>query len=194
MTLTTALVQLITRPGELLVRRWNWKSAASSSLIRGMIFFFANLAAGWRAAVGAMAAEYCYRALTSGFYGAMSQHFSLVEPEWQGAFAAMILLPILSHSMEFAVHFLRRTPHLNASIISSLCFTAISTLFNIYAMRRGTMTVGQNSASIAEDLRAMPRIIAGFLAFLPRMVSKRSKRAISHHHQTEELVLKGGEA
>lgn len=167
MTLSAALVQLITRPGELLIRRWNWKSAASSSLIRALIFFFANLTAGWRAALGAMAAEYCYRALTSGFYGAMSQQFSLVEPEWQGAAAAMILLPVMSHSMEFAVHWLRHTPHLKASIISSLCFTAVSTLFNTYAMRRGTMVVGKDSASVAEDLRALPRVIGGFLAFLP---------------------------
>jgi len=66
--LPTALVQLITRPADLLVRRWNWKSAASSSLIRAMIFFFADVTAGWRAALGAVVAEYCYRALTSGFY------------------------------------------------------------------------------------------------------------------------------
>ncbi|MGA2716464.1 MAG: hypothetical protein ABSG41_25495 [Bryobacteraceae bacterium] len=177
MTLYTALVQLITRPVDLLVRRWNWKSAASSSLVRAMIFFFANLTAGWRAALGAMAAEYCYRALTSGFYGAMTQHLSLVEPEWQGAIAAMLLLPLSSHSMEFVVHWLRHTPHLGTSIVSSLCFTAISTLFNTYAMRRGLMVVGKNGASIAEDLRAMPRVIAGFLAFLP-LLAWRSIRVI----------------
>jgi hypothetical protein len=33
------------------------------------------------------------------------------------------------------------TPHLRASIISSMSFTAISTLFNLYATRRGTMVV-----------------------------------------------------
>jgi len=39
-----------------------------------------------------------------------------------------VLLPLSSHSLEFLVHWLRHTPHLKASIISSMSFTAISTL------------------------------------------------------------------
>ena len=97
----------------------------------------------------------------------MTQHFSLVEPEWEAAAGAMVLLPVLSHSLEFLVHWLRHTPHLKASIISSMSFTVISTLFNFYAMRRGTMVVGKNSPSLAADMRAMPRVIAGFLSVLP---------------------------
>jgi hypothetical protein len=167
MTLSTALSDFVTRPVDLFVRRWNWKAAFSSSVVRGLIFFFANLSAGWRAAFGAMAAEYCYRALTSGCYGAMTQHFSLVEPEWQAAAGAMVLLPVLSHSLEFMVHWLRHTPHLRASIVSSMSFTVVSTLFNFYAMRRGTMVVGKNSPSLAADLRRMPRIIGGFVSVIP---------------------------
>jgi hypothetical protein len=167
MTLERALLDFVTRPLDLLVRRWNWKAAFSSSLARALIFFFANLTAGWRAALGAMAAEYVFRAVTSGFYGAMTQHFSLVEPEWQAALGAMILLPAVSHSLEFVLHWLRHTPHLRASVISSMCFTAVSTLFNFYAMRRGTLVVGKNSPSLADDFRRMPRIIGEFLAAGP---------------------------
>jgi hypothetical protein len=166
-TVASALLDLTKRPADLLVKRWNWKAAASSSLIRGLIFFCANAASGWRAAVGAMLAEYCYRALTSGFYGAITQHISEAEPEWQAAACAMIVLPLSSHSLEFLVHWMRHTPHLKASIISSMSFTVISTLFNFYAMRRGTMVVGENAASIGEDLRAMPRVIAAFVVAAP---------------------------
>jgi hypothetical protein len=94
MTLTTALLSLIARPVDLVVRKWNWKAAFFSSLIRGIIFLLANLRSGWRAAVGAMLAEWIYRAITSGFYGAITQVFGKVEPEWEGALAAMILLPL----------------------------------------------------------------------------------------------------
>jgi len=167
MTLTTALLSLIARPVDLVVRRWNWKAAFFSSLIRGIIFLLANLRSGWRAAVGAMLAEWIYRAITSGFYGAITQVFGKVEPEWEGALAAMILLPLFSHTLEFLVHFLRHTPHLKASVISSLIFTFFSTLFNVYAMRRGTMVVGKGCASLASDLRAMPRMIGGFIAVVP---------------------------
>lgn len=77
------------------------------------------------------------------------------------------------------LHGLRHTPHLKASIISSVIFTIISTLFNFYAMRRGTMAVGLGCASLGEDLRAMPRVIGGFLAVLPLWVwrSLRSSEA-----------------
>jgi hypothetical protein len=167
MTLNQALFNLVTNPVDLVVRRWNWKAAFFSSLIRGIIFLLANITAGWRVAMAAMLAEWVYRAMTSGFYGAITQTFGETEPEWQGAMAAMILLPISSHSLEFLVHFLRHTPHLKASIISSMSFTVISTLFNFYAMRRGTMVVGGDAPTLADDMRAMPGVIAGFLAIFP---------------------------
>ena len=131
MTLRGALRGLISRPYELLIRRWNWKAVFFSSLIRGVIFFCANLKSGLRMATGAMLAEYAYRALTSGFYGAITQAIGEVEPEWQAYLGAMLVLPACSHSLEFAVHWLRRTPHLKTSIMSSFVFTILSTLFNV---------------------------------------------------------------
>ena len=143
MTLREALYRLFAQPGELLIHRWNWKAAFFSSVVRGIIFFLANLRSGLWAAAGAMLAEWVYRAVTSGFYGAITQTLGETAPEWHGAVAAMILLPVLSHSLEFLVHWLRHTPHLKVSIISSMSFTVISTLFNYYAMRRGTIVVGK---------------------------------------------------
>lgn len=167
MTIQHVLFRLLTRPADLIFRRWNWKAAFFSSLIRGIIFLLANLRSGWHAALGAMLAEWTYRVFTSGFYGAITQALGEVEPEWQGAIAAMVVLPIASHSLEFLVHWLRHTPHLKTSVISSMSFTIISTLFNFYAMRRGALAVGRNTPSMLDDLRAMPRIIGGFLAVLP---------------------------
>jgi hypothetical protein len=178
MTLRSALAGLFWHPVELLVKRWNWKAAVSSSLIRATIFFFTNLTAGWHAAAGAMLTEYLYRGLTSGFYGAMTQHLSAVEPEWQAATSAMILLPVASHSLEFVVHYLRHTPNLKVSVLASMGFTVISTLFNFYAMRRGTMVVGANAPTAMEDLRAMPGVVGGFLAALP-LWAWRSLRSVS---------------
>src|SRR5262249_44365135 len=133
MSLREALLDLVSRPVDLLLRRWNWKSAFFSSLVRAIIFFFANRTAGLHAALGAMAAEYVYRAITSGFYGALTQHLSQIEPEWQAAAAATFLLPLSSHSLEFLVHWLRHTPHLKTSLIASVIFTLLSTLFHFYA-------------------------------------------------------------
>src|SRR5579872_3266388 len=49
-----------------------------------------------------------------------------------------------------------------SSIISSIFFTVISTLFHLYAMRRGTMLVGRGATSLATDRRALPGVIGGF--------------------------------
>jgi hypothetical protein len=167
MTPGAALRSLFLHPVETLLRRWNWKSAFFSSMVRGFIFLFANLRSGWKAAAGAMLSEWVYRGATSGFYGAMTETLSEAEPEAQAALVAMIVLPVSSHSLEFLVHWLRGTPHLRTSIISSMCFTAVSTLFNFYAMRRGAIRGGAGAQSIGKDLRAMPRLIADFLAAGP---------------------------
>ena len=117
-----------------------------------------------------MFAEAVLRAATSGFYGAMTQNFRAVTPAWQGAIAVTILLPLSSHSLEFAVHWMRHTPKLITSIVTSVCFTAVSTLFNWYAMRRGALVTGPGARSLAADMRAMPRMIALFVAAGPMLL------------------------
>ena len=163
-TLKEALLRLALHPVDSLARKWNWKAALFSSVIRATIFFCANISAGWRAAAGAMAAEFFFRAASSGFYGAMTQNFREVQPAWRGALAVMVLLPLSSHSIELLVHWLRHTPKLLTSIVSSVSFTVVSTLFNWYAMRNGAMVTGEGSQSIGTDMRAMPRLICRFVA------------------------------
>lgn len=155
-TLDQVAVQLRREPGELLIRRWNWKSALSSSIWRSSIFLAANLQSGWDAALGAMLAEFLYRAIFAGFYGALTQSFRQVEPRWKGTVAAVISLVLVSHTVEFAVHWLRGTPNLWTSIGASFCFTVVSTLFNIHAMRRGVLVTGEDSQSLLADLRMLP--------------------------------------
>jgi hypothetical protein len=167
MTVFDVLRRLLTRPGEMLLRRWNWKSSMFSSVLRALVFLCANLTAGWRAASGAMLAEFVYRAVTAGFYGAMTQAFRNAKPGWAASLTALILLPLVSHSLELAVHLLRGTPKIITSIISSVCFTAVSTLFHLYATRRGALVVGDEAASLKDDLRRLPVLIAGFVASGP---------------------------
>jgi hypothetical protein len=164
---TDVLRDLARNPARLLLGRWNWKSCVLSSLFRAAIFFFANLAAGWRAAVAAMSVELLYRGVSAGFFGALTQAFREAQPAWLAATTAALVLPLASHSIEFSVHLARGTPKLRASIISSVIFTVLSTLFNLYAMRRGVLIVGTEGGSFAADFRALPRMVGGFLAAGP---------------------------
>jgi hypothetical protein len=167
-TVFQVLEDLVSHPVQTIVRRWNWKSACLSSIVRSVIFFCANLPAGLHAAVAALLTELTFRGVLSGFYGALTEAFRFAEPEWAAAIVVMILLPLAGHSVEFAVHFLRGTAKLKAGMIGSVCFTAISTVFNLYAMRRGALITGQGQQSLGSDLKQMPRLIVDFLACGPR--------------------------
>lgn len=168
--LQAALRALIDSPGELLIRRWNWKSALFSSLLRGGLFFGVNLRAGMDAALAAMLAEFLYRAATAGFHGALTQSLRRVTPQWHGTVAAMVLLPVAGHSLEFLIHWARNTPVLGASIAASVAFTVLSTLYNLHAMRHGVLVTGAEGRSLLHDLSAIPRVTLTFLLWIPRSI------------------------
>jgi len=163
MTVWGVIRALISNPRSMLLELWNWKAAIFSSVIRANLFLFANLTAGWRLATAAMLAEFLYRAATAGFYGAITQAFRKAEPAWAGRVAAIVILPGVSHLLESAVHVLRGTPHIITSVATSVCFTILSTLFNLYAMQRGALVVGAEALPLSADLRRMPELIGGFL-------------------------------
>lgn len=160
---STACWRLMKHPRETIWATWNWKSALLSSLCRGLLFFAANLHVGFGAATSALITEFTYRGLTAGFYGAITQAFRGVRSRGGAALTVGIGLPVVSHTIEFAVHRLRGTPDLRTSIGASFVFTVLSTLFNLHAMRQGVLTVGDGSQSLDTDLRSLPRTVASFL-------------------------------
>jgi hypothetical protein len=155
-------------PGGMLLSRWNWKSAILSSGFRAALFFATNLAAGVPAAVAALQTELLFRGITSGFYGSLTEAFREAEPPWAAAVTVMILLPIANHSIEFLVHWARGTRKLVPSIIASVAFAALSTLFNFFAMRRGALIVGAGRGTLSNDLRRLPRLLLDFVCWLPK--------------------------
>jgi hypothetical protein len=158
-SLRGVVVCMLARPGSVFVRHWNWKSAAISSVLRAQIFFAVNIRAGWKAAVGAMAAEFLLQSLVAGFYGSLQQAFSAVEPAWHGAAASTFVVPILQHGLELCFHRAVGTHYLRTSIIASVSFTVAATLFNWYAMRQNALIVGPGSQSIWSDLRRLPVLL-----------------------------------
>ncbi len=156
---------LFRHPYQLLIKRWNWKSAVTSSTVRAAIFFAVNLRSGEDAAWAAFWTEFIYRALTSGFYGALTQALSEVRPRWQGTMGALLLLPIANHALEFVAHWASGTAELFLSILASMCFTALSSTFHVFVMRRGLLTVGDGSQGLLADLAQMPKAVALFVAW-----------------------------
>lgn len=181
--LRDVLIALVRHPVERLVRRWNWKSALLSSASRAVLFFGTNLSAGLDAAVAAMLTELIVRGGTSGFYGALTQAFSGAAPRWAATLTALVVLPLTGHALELLVHWLRGTEKLAASIAVSCLFTIVSTLFNLFAMRRGALIVGTGRASLGQDLRRMPRLIAAFIAEPVRLAIRAASRLVRRMHR-----------
>ncbi len=153
------LLSFVRHPVQTLVRRWNWKSALTSSIVRAALFFGVNLTAGAAAAWAAFWTELVFRACTSGFYGAVTQGFSSVRPAWRGTLGAFVLLPVFNHSLEFLAHWARGTEELAWSIFASVCFTGVSSAFHCFVMRRGLLIVGEGSQGLLADLAQMPRAV-----------------------------------
>ncbi len=167
------LRDLLAHPGEMLLRRWNWKAALLSACIRGSLWFVANLSAGLDAAVNALLIEGAFYALIAGFYGALIQAFRRAEPPWQATLTVMGLLPAVNHTIEFALHTIGGTEKVGAGVAASICLSIVSAAFNLFAMRRGALLTGEERRSFLEDLRRLPGIVVEFLLVVPLLLRRR---------------------
>jgi hypothetical protein len=177
-TVAAILATLVRHPVTHLVRRWNWKAALLSAVSRAVLFFVVNLPAGRRAAIAALLTELGFRAATSGFYAALTQALGRAEPIWVATVSAMVLLPLVSHSAELAVHWLCGTARLGESIVASASLTAISTAFHLFAMRRGVLIVGDARRPLRDDLRRMPGTVVAFVLAIAHAVAVAVARGV----------------
>src|SRR5262245_30800706 len=167
-TVPAVLRWILTSPWEAVGRRWNYKAAVLSAVVRSLLFFCVNIGAGLAAANQALTTELVFRFATAGFYGALTAAFRNAEPRATATFTAIVVLPVASHSLEFVVHWLRGTAMLAPSVAISVVFSVVSTAFNLFAMREGRLLVGANGRPVLDDLQAMPRLIARFVLAITR--------------------------
>lgn len=140
---------------------WNWKAALFSSVCRAALFFASNAGHSLDAAIAAAKVEFIYRAIASGFYGAMTEHFSKMKPVTRATATALIVIPAIAHGLEYVIHSMAGTPRLGSSIAASVAFSVAGTRFNLFAMRRGLLIVGRGSRSLASDVVTLTRLGVG---------------------------------
>jgi len=177
-TIGDALRSLWKDPGQF-VRLWNYKGAILSGVVRAPIFLATYLIGKetLRLAIAAALVQFSFRFFFAGVAGALIQSFRRVEPFWKALLAILLLIPLVSHILEFLLQaifgFLTSTQDLTGdAILRSICFSIISALFTLFAMRRGVMIVGESeSKSLMSDLSRLPVIIFHFLAFIPNEIS-----------------------
>ncbi len=166
------IVELIRHPVDAMIIRWNWKSAVLSALLRAPIFFFTYLfnRDGLKLAIGAAAAQSVFRLIFGGVNGAIIQSFSRVEPAWHAVLTVPLILATFSHLIEFVVQTIydnqTGVDGKGRAIMISVIVSAISAIFNLFAMRRGVLLVkDETQQSIWRDLKRMPWIAFEFISF-----------------------------
>jgi hypothetical protein len=162
-TVRDTFAELVRHPVQCVVFRWHWKSAVISASVRSLMFFVATLGAGSSRAGRASLVEFLVRVPLVGALASVAQLFRLTEPAWAAAAVTTICLPLVAHAAELAAHAIAGTPRLGTSLLLSIAMSACATTFNLFAMRRGTLIVGAGARSLANDLRALPRLLAAFV-------------------------------
>lgn len=176
-------VHLLRHPIDTLVLRWNWKAAVLSAMLRAPIFFFTYLFKkdGLKLAIGAAIAQSIFRFIFGGVNGAIIQSFSKVEPAWHAILTVPLVLATLSHVIEFAVQSAYDSQTgvdgKNRALAVSIIVSAVSAVFNLFAMRRGALLVKDESQqSIWRDLKRMPWLALEFISFPLVWTWRKSKK------------------
>jgi hypothetical protein len=167
-----AALDVLRDPVTVLFRRWNWKAAALSILFRAPAYVISSLRSGWRETLAALFAESAVCAGTAGFYGAIVQAIRNAQPAWLTALVLTLLLPAVMQAVEYFVHWLRGTHHLHAVMLGSVVVSVLSSLFNWFAMKRGTLLIGGEGSSLQGDLRRLPLLAVSFVMSGPRCLGQ----------------------
>lgn len=183
---------LLRHPLESMVRRWNWKAASLSALLRASIYLTAYMRKGMAEAIGVTIALSIFRFLFGGVNGAIIQSYRRVQPAWHAVLTVPLFLAALSHLMEFIVLSGYETAFgavgKKNAIIFSVIVSIISAIFNLFAMRRGVLIVkDETMQSFWRDLVRMPWLIFEFISFPLIWTYKRKRDRIRNDRDNEGL-------
>lgn len=168
-----------------IITRWNWKSALVGSCVRASFYFSVYWASreSWLVTLTAVFVELCFRFITTGMAGAVVQSFRKAKPQWAATAVISIMLPAITHIIEFFTHYVQETYYSNIFPASenrarlkafaiSVLFSVISAMFNIYIMRRGVMLVGagEETRTLWSDIKSMPVLVKDFTIYLPDLL------------------------
>lgn len=182
-TIAEAWSSLLHDPG-IFIRQWNYKGAILSGVLRAPIFLITYLIAkeSFKLALGAALLQFTFRFLFAGVGGALIQAFRRVEPAWKALLTILLIVPVISHLLEFVIqfcfaYFTGTTDHTDEAITRSVCVSIISALFSLFIMRRNVMIVGEaESKSLFSDIIRMPLMIYDFMAFIPNEIALMIRR------------------
>ena len=166
-TIGKALLQVLNNPFYYFIQQWNWKSALFGAFNRGTIFFIATMKRGRVEMSVAVVVEILFTCATAGIYAAFTQAIRFAEPEWLGACIVALLIPGALYGADYFAHVWTGMHNVRPAVGVATGLSVVSTLFNLFIMRRGAMVVGEGSQPLWRDLIRIPGLIVQFLAAGP---------------------------
>lgn len=181
---------LLAHPAQI-ITRWNWKSALMGACVRASFYFTVYWASreSWLVTLTAVFVELCFRFITTGMAGAVVQSFRKATPQWAATAVISVMLPTITHIIEFFTHYIQETYYSNIFPASenrarlktfaiSVLFSVISAMFNMYIMRRGVMLVGagEETRTLWSDIKSMPVLVKDFTIYLPDLLVRLTMR------------------
>jgi len=178
-----ALLELVQNPWRRVLLRFNSKAAVLSAMFRGAIFMVASLKSHHAGRDGAALVEAFYGATCAGFFGTLAQALRFATPQWQAELVLAGIFPVFFQIGDYFFHSALEGHVIPSGMIASAAFTALSAMFNLYVMRRGTLLVGGEGKPFYRDLGTLPklalffvisgvmklwRLVAGFFREAPR--------------------------
>ncbi len=166
-TVGKALLQVLSNPFYYFIRHWNWKSALFGTINRGTIFFVATMKRGRMEMSVAVLVEILFTCATAGIYAAFTQAMRFAEPAWLGACVVALVIPGALYSADYFAHVWTGMHYVRPAVGVATGLSVVSTLFNLFIMRRGAMVVGEGSQPLWRDLIRIPGLIVQFLVAGP---------------------------
>lgn len=159
---------------------WNWKCALFSATARSLVYLIAMARGGAHDRLGIVLVEVAYVTLTAGLYAGMQQQALAVRPRVLGNLIVVVGVPGLAQLMDWLVHRIAGALVPQRAMVSVCLFAGISALFHLHVMRCGALLTGSNGRSLADDIRRMPMLVAGFVSkpfvALPDLAARVARR------------------
>ncbi len=141
---------------------WNWKCALLSALARTVVYLAALAHAGARQGLSIAIVEMVYVTLTAGVYAGLQQQALGLRSRALGNLLIVVGVPGLSQVLDWLVHRLAGAAAPPRATLAVCGFAAISALFHLFVMRRGTFLTGGRGSSLVNDFRRLPHLVLSF--------------------------------
>jgi hypothetical protein len=162
-TVGKALLQVLSNPFYYFIQHWNWKSAMFGAINRGTIFLVATMKRGRVEMSVAVLVEILFTCATAGIYAAFTQAMRFAEPEWLGTCVVALVIPGALYGADYFAHVWTGMHNVSPAVGFATGLSVVSTLFNLFIMRRGALVVGEGSQPLWRDLIRIPGLIVQFL-------------------------------